>query len=105
LTPGVGRDRLGAVERICTIGVYGADLDSFLATLAAAKVDLVLDVRQRRVRLIGILLRNRVPLPVCAFALTVGGDFDRVEVLPGNPVALKPIFERHSAVPPACRVS
>jgi uncharacterized protein (DUF488 family) len=36
LTPGVGRDRLGAVERICTIGVYGADLDSFLATLAEA---------------------------------------------------------------------
>jgi len=48
LTPGVGRDRLGAVERICTIGVYGADLDSFLATLAKANVDLVLDVRQRR---------------------------------------------------------
>ncbi len=36
------------MKRICTIGVYGADLDSFLATLAGAKVDLVLDVRQRR---------------------------------------------------------
>jgi uncharacterized protein (DUF488 family) len=36
------------VRRICTVGVYGADLDSFLATLRAAQVDLVLDVRQRR---------------------------------------------------------
>jgi uncharacterized protein (DUF488 family) len=36
------------VKRICTIGVYGADLDAFLAALAGAKVDLVLDVRQRR---------------------------------------------------------
>jgi uncharacterized protein (DUF488 family) len=36
------------VRRICTIGVYGADLEAFLATLADAKVDLVLDVRQRR---------------------------------------------------------
>jgi uncharacterized protein (DUF488 family) len=36
------------VKRICTIGVYGADLDSFLATLREAKVDLLLDVRQRR---------------------------------------------------------
>jgi uncharacterized protein (DUF488 family) len=36
------------MKRICTIGVYGADLDSFLATLRAAQVDLVLDVRQRR---------------------------------------------------------
>jgi len=36
------------MKRICTIGVYGADLDSFLATLKAAKVDLLLDVRQRR---------------------------------------------------------
>jgi uncharacterized protein (DUF488 family) len=36
------------MKRICTIGVYGADLDSFLATLREAKVDLVLDVRQRR---------------------------------------------------------
>lgn len=33
---------------IATIGVYGFDLDSFLATLRGAKVDLVLDVRQRR---------------------------------------------------------
>ena len=33
---------------IATIGVYGFDRDSFLATLAGAKVDLVLDVRQRR---------------------------------------------------------
>jgi uncharacterized protein (DUF488 family) len=37
-----------ASPRICTIGVYGADLDSFLACLRAAKVDLILDVRQRR---------------------------------------------------------
>ncbi len=36
------------MKRICTIGVYGADLEAFLATLAEAKVDLVLDVRQRR---------------------------------------------------------
>jgi uncharacterized protein (DUF488 family) len=36
------------VKRICTIGVYGADLESFLATLGEAKVDLLLDVRQRR---------------------------------------------------------
>jgi len=33
---------------IATIGVYGFDRDSFLATLAAARIDLVLDVRQRR---------------------------------------------------------
>jgi uncharacterized protein (DUF488 family) len=33
---------------IATIGVYGFDRDSFLDTLAEAKVDLVLDVRQRR---------------------------------------------------------
>jgi uncharacterized protein (DUF488 family) len=33
---------------IATIGVYGFDRGSFLAALAAAKVDLVLDVRQRR---------------------------------------------------------
>ena len=33
---------------ITTIGVYGFGRDSFLETLAAAKVDLVLDVRQRR---------------------------------------------------------
>src|ERR1700761_1403158 len=33
---------------LATIGVYGADLDSFLATLRGAGVDLLLDVRQRR---------------------------------------------------------
>ena len=33
---------------IATIGVYGQDVDSFLAALAAAKIDLLLDVRQRR---------------------------------------------------------
>jgi uncharacterized protein (DUF488 family) len=33
---------------IATIGVYGLDRDSFLAALAEAKVDLLLDVRQRR---------------------------------------------------------
>jgi uncharacterized protein (DUF488 family) len=33
---------------IATIGVYGFDRDSFLRTLSAAKVSLVLDVRQRR---------------------------------------------------------
>ena len=33
---------------IATIGIYGFDRDSFLATLAGAGVDLVLDVRQRR---------------------------------------------------------
>jgi uncharacterized protein (DUF488 family) len=33
---------------IATIGVYGFDRDSFLATLAEAGVDLLLDVRQRR---------------------------------------------------------
>jgi uncharacterized protein (DUF488 family) len=36
------------MRRICTIGVYGADLEAFLAALREAKVDLVLDVRQRR---------------------------------------------------------
>jgi uncharacterized protein (DUF488 family) len=36
------------MNRIATIGVYGADAGSFLATLRAAKVDLILDVRQRR---------------------------------------------------------
>jgi uncharacterized protein (DUF488 family) len=36
------------VASIATIGVYGFDRDSFLAALAAAKADLVLDVRQRR---------------------------------------------------------
>lgn len=33
---------------IATIGVYGFDRESFLATIAEAKVNLVLDVRQRR---------------------------------------------------------
>jgi uncharacterized protein (DUF488 family) len=33
---------------IATIGVYGFDRESFLATLAGARVTLVLDVRQRR---------------------------------------------------------
>jgi uncharacterized protein (DUF488 family) len=33
---------------IATIGVYGFDRDSFLTTLAAAEIGLVLDVRQRR---------------------------------------------------------
>ncbi len=33
---------------IATIGVYGFDRESFLAALAEAKVDLLLDVRQRR---------------------------------------------------------
>jgi uncharacterized protein (DUF488 family) len=33
---------------IATIGVYGFDRDSFLQALADAKIDLVLDVRQRR---------------------------------------------------------
>jgi uncharacterized protein (DUF488 family) len=33
---------------LATIGVYGSDLDSFLATLRGAGVDLLLDLRQRR---------------------------------------------------------
>ena len=33
---------------IATIGVYGFDRDSFLAALAEARIDLLLDVRQRR---------------------------------------------------------
>jgi uncharacterized protein (DUF488 family) len=36
------------VSSIATIGVYGFDRDSFLATLGKAGIDLVLDVRQRR---------------------------------------------------------
>jgi uncharacterized protein (DUF488 family) len=36
------------VDEICTIGVYEADLDSFLAALREAGVGVVLDVRQRR---------------------------------------------------------
>lgn len=37
-----------AMPEIATIGVYGFDAESFLATLAGAGVELVLDVRQRR---------------------------------------------------------
>jgi uncharacterized protein (DUF488 family) len=33
---------------VATIGVYGFDRDSFLAALAEARIDLLLDVRQRR---------------------------------------------------------
>jgi uncharacterized protein (DUF488 family) len=36
------------VASIATIGVYGFDRNSFLAALADARVDLLLDVRQRR---------------------------------------------------------
>jgi uncharacterized protein (DUF488 family) len=36
------------MREIATIGVYGADVESFLAALRDAGVDLVLDVRQRR---------------------------------------------------------
>jgi len=36
------------VPTIATIGVYGFDRDSFLATLAGAGIELLLDVRQRR---------------------------------------------------------
>jgi len=36
------------VATIATIGVYGFDRDTFLEALAAAEVDLLLDVRQRR---------------------------------------------------------
>ena len=36
------------MKRAATIGVYGFDLESFLAALHAADVSLVLDVRQRR---------------------------------------------------------
>jgi uncharacterized protein (DUF488 family) len=36
------------MKRIATIGVYEADLQSFLATLRTADVALLLDVRQRR---------------------------------------------------------
>jgi uncharacterized protein (DUF488 family) len=35
-------------KRVCTIGVYEWDLDTFLAALDAADVHLLLDVRQRR---------------------------------------------------------
>ena len=36
------------MDELCTIGVYEADLDSFLAALREAGVSIVLDVRQRR---------------------------------------------------------
>jgi len=36
------------VPAIATIGVYGFDRDSFLTALRDAKIDLLLDVRQRR---------------------------------------------------------
>jgi uncharacterized protein (DUF488 family) len=36
------------VRRLATVGVYDADLDSFLRALRAADVRLLLDVRQRR---------------------------------------------------------
>ena len=36
------------MQRLVTIGVYGWDLDCFLAALRAADVSLLLDIRQRR---------------------------------------------------------
>ena len=36
------------MPRLATIGVYGFDRESFLATLGNAGIDLLLDVRQRR---------------------------------------------------------
>ena len=39
---------MSARPRIATVGVYGATLDSFLASLHVAGVSLILDVRQRR---------------------------------------------------------
>jgi uncharacterized protein (DUF488 family) len=36
------------VKRVCTIGVYEWELDTFLEALSAADVRLLLDVRQRR---------------------------------------------------------
>jgi uncharacterized protein (DUF488 family) len=36
------------LKRVATVGVYGADLESFLRALRAADVALVLDVRRRR---------------------------------------------------------
>jgi len=36
------------MKRVLTIGVYGWDLDGYLAALGAANVELLLDVRQRR---------------------------------------------------------
>lgn len=38
----------GSVKRVCTIGAYEWDLDTFLGALGAADVRLLLDVRQRR---------------------------------------------------------
>lgn len=38
----------GGAREIATIGVYGFDRDSFLSALKAARIDLLLDVRQRR---------------------------------------------------------
>ena len=36
------------MSRVLTIGVYGYDLESFIAALKGARVPLLLDVRQRR---------------------------------------------------------
>lgn len=36
------------MQRLATVGVYGASLEGFLDALAVAGVDMVLDVRQRR---------------------------------------------------------
>jgi uncharacterized protein (DUF488 family) len=48
LTEPIEWNDLPVMRRIATIGVYEADLDSFLAALRAADVALLLDVRQRR---------------------------------------------------------
>jgi len=42
------RGSLRVVKRVCTIGVYEWDLDTFLEALRAADVRVLLDVRQRR---------------------------------------------------------
>jgi uncharacterized protein (DUF488 family) len=39
---------MDGVQRIATVGVYGATLDSFLAALRRAGVTQILDIRQRR---------------------------------------------------------
>ncbi len=39
---------MDGVQRIATVGVYGATLDSFLAALRRADVTQILDIRQRR---------------------------------------------------------
>jgi uncharacterized protein (DUF488 family) len=47
----IGLEALGhlnSVKRICTIGVYEWDLETFLNALREAEVQLLLDVRQRR---------------------------------------------------------